>query len=733
MTDSDNLHKIMNFNKPIFQKFAAIGQLPSPPGVILTLIQACNNETSSMADISSIVETDPSLSSRILSLVNSAYYSIPHRVDSIHKAASLIGMHTIRNLSLCASVHEVFRSTRKDSSFDLETFRWHSLRCGLLAKHLARAYDYENPEEAFLCGLFHDIGKLVLWIYFGDSYAGLISEANGISSLLNAEQRLGITHPETGAWLLHRWGLPSFMLDGILYHHEPRARISGAFPLVKLVYCAHELCLDTSDSEKEEIDYQVVEDILAISSADARNAFERTDQEIQEVANALQIKVKAPQKDAGEGPNVDVLRTKLAREVRDMSLLKGTLENLLTAQDQAEIIRVLLEGIQIIFDRTRVLVFLFDGEQKVFVCKNFSHEQICFSTKCITIPLEQSRSLIVQCIQKNRPMNSFMEKDSLPVEHRPIMDDQIIHFLGKDGICCVPMRALDEVVGVLILAMDESDQAFFKQQNNIFMLFARQAALALLSERLKRKKFEDIQKERLNAVHTFGQKISHEVRNPLNIIKNYLHILETKISDQKTVRQEIQIIHEEINRVSHLLGQLSTLSSENHTPANEHVDINRMITDMAKVMEESLSRNSGIALFMDLHPNLPLVKGSRDALKQVLINLVQNGVEAMKQGGDLFIKTRVLETAGFDGLTGLEKSGSDIVEISVTDKGEGIPESIRSNLFEPFVGSKEDKHPGLGLSIVHSLVTSWGGKVTFENNPEGGATFRVLLPVGTFL
>ncbi len=720
----------MDFNKPIFQKFTAIGQLPSPPGVILKLIQACNEETSSMAEISRIIETDPSLSSRILRLVNSAYYSIPLQVDSIHKAASLVGLNTIRNLSLCASVYEVFRSPRKDSSFDLEAFRWHSLRCGLAAKHLAHALNYDNPEEAFLCGLFHDIGKLVLWICFGDSYARLLSEADDISSLLNAELHLGVTHPEIGAWLLYQWGLPSFMLDGILYHHEPRARISSAFPLVKLVYCAHELCLDNGGSGKDETVFQVVEDMIGISAPDVRDALEKADQKIQEVANALQIKVKAPQKDTGEGYNVDLLRAKLAREVRDMSLLKGTLEGLLEAQSQAEIIRVLLEGIQIIFDRTQVLIFLFDEEKKVFVCKSLSDEKIPFSTKYIAVPCEQAQSLIVRCIQENKAVCSHSEEEAFPLERRPVMDEQIIHHLGKNGIFCVPMRASGETIGVLVLAMDESDLAFFKKQENAFVLFAQQAALAFLSEKLKRKKYEDIQKERLSALYAFAQKISHEVRNPLSIIKNYLHVLETKAAEQEsTVEQEIRIIHEEIDRVSSLISQLSTLSNKSDFRTDEYVDVNQMITEMTKIMEESLARNSGITLRTDLDSHLPLVKISRDALKQVLINLVRNSVEAMKNGGDLVIRTRKLKTTHLHSLSGLEKPESDAAEISVTDQGEGIPGSIRPKMFEPFVGSKDGNHQGLGLSVVHSIVTSYGGEVTCENNPEGGCTFKVILPL----
>lgn len=718
----------MDYNKPVFQKFATISQLPSLPGVLLKLIQTCNQDTSNMTDVSGIVETDPSLSSRILRLVNSAQYAIPFKVENMHQAVKLIGMSTIKNLALCASIHEVFRNTRKDAGFDLKAFWWHSLLCGLLAKRLAETSRYEKPEEAFLCGLLHDIGKLVLWTCFGDNYTQIISDSkNQRDALLNSEFQLGVTHPEAGAWLLHHWGLPTFMSDAVLYHHESPARIAGAFPLVRLIYCAHDICLETGNAEKNDIDFKTCENILNLSSEDSGKALQKSYSEIQEVAKTLQIKVKSPRQDTDDGNIAGIERVKLTREVRDMSLLRGTLESLLTARDQAEIIRVVLEGIQILFDRTRVLIFLLDDERKSFVRARPSHEDIPFYSGNNSIPLEQSQSLIVRCMRENKPINSHAVEGPFPLD-RPIMDDQIIRHLGKDGIYCIPMRASGVPVGVLALAMDASEQAFFIQQDNVFLLFAQQAGLALLTERLKRKNHDEIQRERLNAIYTFARKIAHEVKSPLSIIKNYLHILGIKTAEQDMAQQEIRIIHEEIDRVSNILEQLSTLSSNNTALVNEQVHVNQIIKDLTTIMEESLSWNSKVNLHLDLETGLPAVTASRDALKQVIINLVRNSVEAMKGGGDLTIRTRKRNADELNSSEGLEKMDCDAVEISVTDNGDGIPESLRARLFEPFVSTKTDGHSGLGLSIVHSLVNSCGGRITCEDNPRGGSTFRVLLP-----
>lgn len=718
----------MDYDKPIFRKLSNVSHLPSLPSVLLKLIQTCNRDSAGLADVAAIVETDPSLSSRILRLVNSAHYALPYRVESMRQAVNLIGMSTIKNLALCASVQEVFRDTKSDTDLNLKAFWWHSLRCGLLAKRLAEANHYEKPEEAFLCGLFHDIGKLVLWTHFGGTYTRILSDGGkGEEGLLTAELRLGATHPEVGAWLLNQWGLPSFMSDGILYHHEPRSRIAGAFPLVKIVYCAHEICAHATDGEQPEAGIEAAVEILEMSRREAQSALGSADAALEDVAKVLQIEVEAPRPAEEGGGDPGAVREELTREVRDLSLLKGTLESLLVAQTRADILRVLLEGVQILFDKSRALFFLYDDNRDAYVCSDPSEKQQLFSGENNAIPADLSRSLVVRSMEAGTPIHSHAGDEPFPLD-RPIVDDQVIRHLGKDGIFCLPMRASGEPVGVLVLSMADSEQSFFLQHANVLNLFAQQGALALFTERLKRKHYEDIQKERLSAIYTFARKVAHEVKSPLSIIKNYLHILGMKTADQNIAQDEIRILHEEIDRVSSILEQLSNMSDSNETQDKERIDVNRMLTELAKIMKESLHQKAGVTLLTRLDPDLPSVSASRNALKQVFINLIRNAVEAMKNGGELMLRTRRNDAGSGDGESRSSNGQDEMVEIEVSDNGDGVPESLRSRLFEPFVGSKQEGHSGLGLSIVHGLVDSCGGEVSCEDKPGGGTTFRILLP-----
>lgn len=724
----------MEFQKPIFQKLAALDHLPTLPQILLKLIHTCNEETASAGDISGIVEKDPSLSSRILRLVNSAHYGLPYNVSSIRQAVSLVGTGTVKNLAFCASVCEAFRKTHKTSSFDIKRFWWHSLRCGLLSRLLAKKIHYPQPEEAFLCGLFHDIGILVLWVHLGDPYERILAEhLNNEEALLSAEIRLGATHAEVGAWLLRRWNMPSFMSDAVLYHHETSSRIEGALPLVKIVYCAHSL---TCEGVYLDRGTQAGESILGIGADRLKSLLRDADERIEGVAKALNIEVETPVEKESPVEEPSNGHDELAREVRDISLMQSSLESLLKAKNRREILAVLEQGLQILFDTVDVLVFLSDPAQESFNCSFSRYESNLFSPTEISVPYDMKNSLLNASMAESKVLlHSFSDPSDYPQE-RPILDDQIIRFLGREGILCLPMRASNEPVGVIVIGLDQAELPFFVSRTNSLKIFAQQASLALHAEKVIREKYEAIQAERLNAAYTLARKVSHEVNSPLGIIKNYLNLLGMKLSDQGVAQDEIRIINEEINRISDILTKLSALSLKNgenrSTTQREFVDVNDLLTDLSKLIQESLMEKAGVDFTLDLDPNLPKVLGEKDGLKQIFINLIRNAVEALESGGRLSVTTRHIKDSAKEGMAAGASPEQGYAEIAISDNGKGVPEEMKSKLFEPFTGTKTNGHFGLGLSIVYSLVDSMGGNIVCDENAEGeGTTFKIHLPLAT--
>jgi signal transduction histidine kinase len=180
--------------------------------------------------------------------------------------------------------------------------------------------------------------------------------------------------------------------------------------------------------------------------------------------------------------------------------------------------------------------------------------------------------------------------------------------------------------------------------------------------------------------------------------------------------------------VAQILRELETLS-EDRIQKDENVDINAVLADILKITRESFLRNSNVELHLDLESGTPSIMAEKYGIKQVFINLIQNAVEAMPEGGNLFIRTRHVSSPLGDHLAGYEGKYRGFVEITVSDDGVGIPEVIKSRLFEPFVSSKGGGHPGLGLSIVHNVIKALNGTITFEGGRDRGTVFKIELPI----
>jgi signal transduction histidine kinase len=118
---------------------------------------------------------------------------------------------------------------------------------------------------------------------------------------------------------------------------------------------------------------------------------------------------------------------------------------------------------------------------------------------------------------------------------------------------------------------------------------------------------------------------------------------------------------------------------------------------------------------------LPRLITAKDAIKQVLINLLKNAAEAMAEGGRVIVRTRRSQPDG--------GTDSDGVELIISDSGPGLPETVAQNLYKPFVTTKQGGHSGLGLSIVQKVVSEIGGKLSCQSSPEKGTTFTIYLPV----
>jgi HD-like signal output (HDOD) protein len=196
--------------------------MPSLPRIYTQLTQVLDNPRASTAQIADIIGGDPSLTARLLRLVNSAFYCFPSKVENIADAVWLVGTEQIRDLALATSVLRVFGGI-SSNLVDMESFWVHSIATGVTARLLATHRRETNGERFFVAGVLHDIGRLLMYRTLPfDARKALLRARRTAEPLLDAEREtFGFDHAAAGGALLRAWDLPPSLTEIVQCHHAP--------------------------------------------------------------------------------------------------------------------------------------------------------------------------------------------------------------------------------------------------------------------------------------------------------------------------------------------------------------------------------------------------------------------------------------------------------------------------------------------------------------------------------
>lgn len=229
-----------------------ISGLPTLPAVISRVTKLMQNPKVSASEVSQAISSDPALASKILKVVNSAFYGFPSRIKTITHAIVILGFNAVRATALSASVFSTFSQSDQTSSFDRQAFWKHSIGVGSAAKILAKKLKMKETEEVFLAGLMHDIGKVILDQYLHDQFEEILKLTKSRNCLImDAEKEVlgGISHAEIGGFLAKKWNLNDEFIDIIENHHYPSSA-SSFFKVTSIVHVANILirALDVGNS-----------------------------------------------------------------------------------------------------------------------------------------------------------------------------------------------------------------------------------------------------------------------------------------------------------------------------------------------------------------------------------------------------------------------------------------------------------------------------------------------------
>jgi len=201
----------------VIARIEKIESLPTIPPILKKILSVIEDPKVSLQKITEFVSSDPTLTARILKMVNSPVYGFPGRISSVSHAMVILGLNAVKGLLLGVSVFEIM----KKSMVGL----WeHSLSTAIFARIIATKRQLQSPEEISIGGLLHDIGKVILIMAFKDEYMKLIDSVQKKESFLYEIERqyFGITHAEVGGIIAKKWNFPLKLTEPIMYHHRPQ-------------------------------------------------------------------------------------------------------------------------------------------------------------------------------------------------------------------------------------------------------------------------------------------------------------------------------------------------------------------------------------------------------------------------------------------------------------------------------------------------------------------------------
>ena len=685
-----------------------VARLPTMPQILLKLIEQCQSEEVGMGALAELISQDPGMTGKILGVANSSAYHRNGRKVGLEHSLTALGTDMIKTLVISESVFQVFNNFPHSNSADLRGFWHHSLSAAVLAREIAARMSYPHSEEAYLAGLLHDVGRLALLATAPKEYT-LNFLARDDENLCAFEQRtLNITHSEAGAWLIERWNLDSFLADSVLYHHEPAARLESTHPLIRIVLLSHLLSVHGEDDPAVKAAAQ----LCGIEATDLLQISHGAITQVNKAAEYLGIDLSGidqipPPELELPMPEHDPVQRQLSEEVRNLVLSSEAGRSFSRQEDDAELLATVTRSARILFDFEDAIILLTNCSGKALVGVPVGEDRQRMNEFSIALV----NGGVVAEAARQRQL-AFVGHDGNPVG---IAEDQLLRVLGTRALVCVPLASGLRCLGVMVGGVARGQVADLQRRARLLRSFGEQAASALETALRDSSEASRQAASVADEYREASRRVAHEVNNPLTIIKNYLSVLDSKLENKEPLIGEMAILNEEIDRVSQIIKSLADLKP---SVQEGGADLNRVVRDVVRLFRDTEFVPDSVQILAHTQDQAADIEGSSDALKQILVNLIKNAIEAVPTGGEIRI-----ENNGH-----VNRDGLLYVELCVRDNGPGIAPPILAKLFSPVRSTKGGAHQGLGLSIVHSLVKKNQGLITCRSGIKGTA-FEMLFPV----
>jgi len=238
--------------KTILKKLDRIEGLPTLPAIAMEVNKMLLDYDTSISKLSDRIEKDQAMVSKILKLVNSAFFGFRGRISSISHAVVVLGFNTIRNAVVSVSIIDAFSSKEIFDGFDITEFWKHSVAVAVTSKYLAEKTKICSTDDCFIGGLLHDMGKVVLIQYFKELFQKvcLSVKANNQSFYEAEKSELPIDHAQIGGHLAKKWQLPMGLVDAVRYHHAVRPSVND--PNLLMIIHVADIIVNTHGADSQD-------------------------------------------------------------------------------------------------------------------------------------------------------------------------------------------------------------------------------------------------------------------------------------------------------------------------------------------------------------------------------------------------------------------------------------------------------------------------------------------------
>ena len=682
-----------------------IHKLPSVPEVLLRLVEVCRRPQVSLDDVVSIIRHDAVLTARIIALASAS--SRLEKIDNegFKSLVSTLGVEVVGSAASSTAANQYFSRSWSGGGRYIGLWR-QSLECACLARSLASATEYPEPEEAYLAGLLHNLGRWAYQFQFPEEYASVVKSDHSEQEVLAAEKELfGMTGVEAAASLMRDWAGDALISDAVLFQDMSVDAVLDSPDLIRLLNLARRLM--GSEPWEDKSVFQDAEQLLSLNTGQLLDIRKEAIADQQKIVESYGFRSNREGLVVG-GTNI---RRALTQHVHDSALVGGV--NLYASEDAWQ---AAVRHFEILFGVTEVAAFEYVKTENRLRASRFGSGVEAARFGRIDVPVRPGRNLLAEACLGKRVMSTI---DAQIPSFGSVLHAQLQRIFGRQELLVMPVGSGGEALGVLVAGFNRNDLEELLRSREILDYFLDTVAQQLGMQLTHLDEKSSTAESEIQELITRTRSLVHEANNPLGVVANYLQILSMKFEQDNETHKQINIIKEEIDRVADIL---STIRGVPETVGDQRVavDINTLLEEIVSIFKVSLFEPNGISCELELDRKIPEVHAIPSHIKQVITNLLKNSVEALGSKGKGTITVETNDAVYFD--------GRQCIRIVVADNGPGIAPNILDHLFASAISSKGAPHSGVGLMLVKSLVSEMGGNVLVYSKQGEGARFELFLP-----